>query len=164
MKNLLILIGLLFIAPVWAGGHLDSEKEVLDLVLEHWEARDGNDYETQANLMSPSGTYNANSDGSFFRFSPQTTAQDLERNLGAGTSSLNVMYPEAISLSDDVVLARYYLEGVISDPNGTVNNYRTRVTHIWVKEKDGWKTKSWHFSPLHDGGRHLTSASDFEED
>ena len=38
MKNLLILIGLLFIAPVWAGGHLDSEKEVLDLVLEHWEA------------------------------------------------------------------------------------------------------------------------------
>ena len=72
MKNLLILIGLLFIAPVWAGGHLDSEKEVLELVLEHWEARDGNDYETQANLMSPSGTYNANSDGSFFRFSPQT--------------------------------------------------------------------------------------------
>ena len=150
MKNLLILIGLLFIAPVWAGGHLDSEKEVLDLVLEHWEARDSNDYETQANLMRPSGTYNANSDGSFFRFSPQTTAQDLERNLGAGTSSLNVMYPETISLSDDVVLARYYLEGVISDPNGTVNNYRTRVTHIWVKEKDGWKTKSWHFSPLHD--------------
>jgi len=26
------------------------------------------------------------------------------------------------------------------------------------------KTKSWHFSPLHDGGRHLTSASDFEEE
>ena len=144
MKNLLILTGLLFISPVWADGHLDSEKEVLDLVLEHWEARDSNDYATQANLMSPSGTYNANSDGSFFRFSPQTTAQDLERGLGAGTSSLNVMYPETISLSDDVVLARYYLEGVISDPNGTVNNYRTRVTHIWVKEKDGWKTKSWH--------------------
>jgi len=50
MRNLLILTGLLFISPVWADGHLDSEKEVLDLVLEHWEARDSNDYATQGNL------------------------------------------------------------------------------------------------------------------
>ena len=77
MKSLLILFGLLFISPVWADGYLDSEKEVLDLVLEHWEARDSNDYATQANLMSPSGTYNANSDGSFFRFSPKLPLKTL---------------------------------------------------------------------------------------
>ncbi len=123
-----------------------------------------NDFKTQANLMSTTGTYNANSDGSFFRYSENVSADDLENNMGSQSSSLNVKYPETISLSDDVVLARYYLEGVISDDGGTVNNYRTRVTHIWVKEKSGWKTKSWHFSPLHDGGRHITSSSDFEED
>jgi len=161
MKKIILIFGLLTISPLWADGH---EEEVLDLVYKHWEARDNSDFATQANLMSQSGTYNANSDGSFFRFSKQVSAVDMEKNMGDQSSSLNVMYPETIALADNVVLARYYLEGVISDPGGTVSNYRTRVTHIWVKEKGGWKTKSWHFSPLHDGGRHLTSASDFEEE
>jgi|TARA_B100000959_G_C14939751_1_gene607274 ketosteroid isomerase-like protein len=164
MKKFIIAFSFLIISPLWADGHLSSEKEVMQLVLGHWEARDNNDYKAQADLMSPSGTYNANSDGSFFRFSNNNTAEDIENNMGDQKSSLDVKYPETIALSDNVILARYYLEGVISDQSGTVNNYRTRVTHIWVKEKAGWKTKSWHFSPLHDGGRHVTSASDFEED
>ena len=164
MKKFIIAFSFLIISPLWADGHLSSEKEVMQLVLGHWEARDNNDYKAQADLMSPSGTYNANSDGSFFRFSNNNTAEDIENNMGDQKSSLDVKYPETIALSDNVILARYYLEGVISDQSGTVNNYRTRVTHIWVKEKAGWKTKSWHFSPLHGGGRHVTSASDFEED
>ena len=164
MKKLIILFSLFIVSPIWADGHLSSENEVMQLVLDHWEARDNNDFAAQADLMSQSGTYNANSDGSFFRFSENNTAADIENNMGGQNSSLNVNYPETIELSSGVVLARYYLEGVISDQSGTVNNYRTRVTHIWVKEKAGWKTKSWHFSPLHDGGRHVTSASDFAED
>ena len=164
MKKSIILFSIFIVSPIWADGHLSSENEVMQLVLDHWEARDNNDYAGQADLMSQSGTYNANSDGSFFRFSKNNTATDIENNMGDQNSSLNVNYPETIELSSSVVLARYYLEGVISDQSGTVNNYRTRVTHIWVKEKSGWKTKSWHFSPLHDGGRHVTSASDFQED
>jgi ketosteroid isomerase-like protein len=164
MRTLIIIFSFFIVLPVWADGHLSSEKTVMQLVMDHWEARDNNDFKTQANLMSTTGTYNANSDGSFFRYSENVSADDLENNMGSQSSSLNVKYPETIALSDDVVLARYYLEGVISDDGGTVNNYRTRVTHIWVKEKSGWKTKSWHFSPLHDGGRHITSSSDFEED
>jgi hypothetical protein len=164
MKNLSIFLALFASIPLMADGHLDSEKVVLDLVTKHWEARDNDDYQAQADLMSPSGTYNANSDGSFFRFSADNSADSIEKNMGGQSSSLNVNYPEAIALSDDVVLARYYLEGVISSPTGSVSNYRTRVTHIWVKESTGWKTKSWHFSPLHDGGRHITSAADFQEE
>ena len=60
-------------------------------------------------------------------------------------------------------MVRYYLEGVIESPAGTVPNYRTRVTTAVVKEKGGWKLRAWHFSPLHDGGRHLTDKTDFEE-
>ena len=60
-------------------------------------------------------------------------------------------------------MVRYYLEGVVESPMGTVPNYRTRVTTVVVKESGGWKMRAWHFSPLHDGGRHLTSKTDFEE-
>lgn len=164
MRKMIIVFSFIIALPLWADGHLSSEKVVMQLVMDHWEARDNNDFKSQASLMSDSGTYNANSDGSFFKYNENVSAEALEDNMGSQSSSLNVKYPETIALSDDVVLARYYLEGVISDDGGTVNNYRTRVTHIWVKEKSGWKTKSWHFSPLHDGGRHITSASDFEED
>ena len=65
MKKIIFIFGLLTISPLWADGH---EKEVLELVYKLWEARDYSDFATQANLMSQSGTYNANSDGSFFRF------------------------------------------------------------------------------------------------
>mgnify|MGYP001343944453 FL=1 len=68
MKKMTIFLAVILSMPLIADGHLDSEKAVMDLVLKHWEARDNNDYQTQADLMSPSGTYNANSDGSFFRF------------------------------------------------------------------------------------------------
>ena len=164
MKRFLILLTMTLSLPLMADGHLDSEKDVMKLIMKHWEARDNNDYQAQADLMSPSGTYNANSDGSFFRFSGENSVESMEENMGGQTSSLNVKYPEAIELSENVVLARYYLEGVISNQSGSVSNYRTRVTHIWVKESSGWKTKSWHFSPLHDGGSHITSAVDFQEE
>ena len=125
-----MLFSLFIVSTMWDDGHLSSENEVMQLVLDHWEARDNNDFAAQADLMSQSGTYNAKSDGSFFRFSENNTAADIENNMGGQNSSLNVNYPETIELSSGVVLARYYLEGVISDQSGTVNNYRTRVTHI----------------------------------
>ena len=80
-----------------------------------------------------------------------------------GTQSTRVFYPEATELGNGVVMVRYYLEGVIESPEGTVPNYRTRVTTVLVKESGGWKMRAWHFSPLHDGGHHLTTKTDFEE-
>ena len=74
-----------------------------------------------------------------------------------------VFYPEATELSKDVVMVRYYLEGVVESPAGTVPNYRTRVTTVLVKESSRWTIRAWPFSPLHDGGRHLTSKTDFED-
>ena len=139
-----------------------AEKEALDVIEKYWEARNNQDFKTQADLASAKGTLNANSDGSFFRTSPKASAEELEEQL-VGSQTTKVYYPEATELGDGVVMVRYYLEGVVESPAGTVPNYRTRVTTALVKESGGWKIRAWHFSPLHDGGRHLTYKTDFED-
>jgi hypothetical protein len=139
-----------------------AEKEAVDAIEKYWQARNDQDFKAQADLTSSSGTLDANSDGSFFRTSPKASAEELEE-LQAGSQTTKVFYPEATELGEGVVMVRYYLEGVVESPEGTVPNYRTRVTTAVVKESGGWKLRAWHFSPLHDGGRHLTSKTDFED-
>ena len=153
-----------FLVLLSAGASAQSaaEKEALDVIEKYWQARNDQDFKTQADLTSNNGTLDANSDGSFFRTSPKASAEKLAEQL-AGSQATKVFYPEATELGDGVVMVRYYLEGVIESPAGTVPNYRTRVTSAVVKESGGWKLRAWHFSPLHDGGRHLTSKTDFED-
>ena len=153
-----------FFVLLSAGTYAQStaEKEALDVIEQYWEARNNQDFKSQADLASAKGTLDANSDGSFFRTSPKASAEELAEQL-VGSQSTRVFYPEATELGDGVVMVRYYLEGVIESPAGTVPNYRTRVTTALVKESGGWKIRAWHFSPLHDGGRHLTYKTDFED-
>ena len=139
-----------------------AEKDALAAVEKYWQARNANDFEAQTELTSSKGTLNANSDGSFFRSSPKISAEELAEVM-PGSQTTRVFYPEATQLGEGVVMVRYYLEGVIESPEGTVPDYRTRVTTALVKESGGWKIRAWHFSPLHDGGRHLTSKTDFED-
>ena len=139
-----------------------AEKEAVDVIEKYWQARSDQDFETQVALTSDKGTLEANSDGSFFRKGSKVSAERLAELL-AGSQATNVYYPEATELGKDVVMVRYYLEGVVESPAGTVPNYLTRVTTAVVKESGGWKIRAWHFSPLHDGGRHLTDKADFED-
>ena len=133
-----------------------NAEDVLALVEKHWEARNSNDYQTQYDVASNAGTLSANSNGTFFQTSEKGTLEELTEDLSnIKKSNVSVRYPEVIQLSESVMLARYYLEGQIEFADGSREpNYRTRVTHIWVKEDAGWKTRSWHFSPLHNGGVH----------
>ena len=140
-----------------------AEKQAVDAIEKYWQARNEQDFQTQVNLISDKGTLNANSDGSFFQTSPKVDAKQLEEQTAGASQSTKVFYPEATELGKDVVMVRYYLEGVVESPAGTVPNYRTRVTTVLVKESGSWKLRSWHFSPLHDGGRHLTTKTDFED-
>lgn len=130
--------------------------DVIALVEKHWEARNAMDYQTQYEMTSKHGSLNANSNGTFFTANEKGTVEDTKEGLaGIVKSNVAVRYPEAVVLSDTVILARYYLEGQIETADGTrTANYRTRVTHIWVKEGKEWKARSWHFSPLHRGGVH----------
>jgi len=130
--------------------------DVIALVEKHWDARNAMDYQAQFDLSSERGSLNANSNGTFFTENEKSTLEEFKKNLAnIAKSSVEVQYPEAIALSDTVILARYYLEGQIEYIDGTrTADYRTRVTHIWVKEGKEWKARSWHFSPLHQGGVH----------
>ena len=164
MRIITLVVSALILMLLSAGAYAQSaaEKEAVAAVEKYWQARNDQDFETQNDLTSSKGTLDANSDGSFFRTSPKVSAEELAEVL-AGSQATRVYYPEATELGDDVVMVRYYLEGVIESPAGTVPDYRTRVTTAMVRESGGWKVRAWHFSPLHDGGRHLTTATDFEE-
>ena len=157
-----VFAAFLVVASTGALAQSNAEKAALDVVQKYWQARNDRDFQTQVDLTSDKGTLDANSDGSFFRTSPKATAAELEETM-AGSQSTRLFYPEATELGNGVVMVRHYLEGVIETPMGTVPNYRTRVTSVVVKESGGWKMRAWHFSPLHDGGRHLTAPTDFEE-
>ncbi|MBT8080941.1 MAG: nuclear transport factor 2 family protein [Gammaproteobacteria bacterium] len=157
-----VFVSLLFIFSAGAYAQSAAEKAALDTIDKYWQARNDQDFKTQAALGSDEGTLDANSDGSFFRTSPKVSAEELAEVM-LGTQATKVFYPEATELARDVVMVRYYLEGVVESPAGTVPNYRTRVTTVVVKESGGWKIRAWHFSPLHDGGRHLTYKTDFED-
>ena len=150
-KSLVATAVLLFSGLAIADSHKGATDDVRELVQQLWEARNNNDYKTQRDLMSDGIHYNANSNGTFFYAQEKQSLAEIEEDL-SGEYDVTVMYPNAAQLSDTVVLARYYLEGSISAGGRDVGNYRTRVTHIWVKEGGKWRSKSWHFSPLHNGG------------
>jgi ketosteroid isomerase-like protein len=158
----LVFTSLLVLFYAGAYAQTTAEQAALNVIESFWQARNDQDYATQVALTSDKGTLDANSDGSFFRSGAKVSAAELER-LQPGSQTTQVFYPEATELGKDVVMVRYYLEGVIESPAGTVPNYRTRVTTVLVKESSRWTIRAWHFSPLHDGGRHLTSKTDFEE-
>lgn len=164
MRRITQIVCVSFLVMFSTGAYAQStaEKEAVDAIEKYWQARNDQDFKTQATLSSEKGTLDANSDGSFFRTSPRATAEELQEVL-AGSQATKVFYPEATELGEGVVMVRYYLEGVVESPAGKVPNYRTRVTTALVKESGGWKIRAWHFSPLHDGGRHLTAKSDFED-
>ena len=157
-----VFVSLLILFSAGAYAQNAAEKAALDTIDTYWKARNAQDFATQVALASDKGTLDANSDGSFFRTSPRVSAEELAE-LMVGSQATRVFYPEATELAKDVVMVRYYLEGVVESPAGTVPNYRTRVTTVVVRESGDWKIRAWHFSPLHDGGRHLTYKTDFEE-
>ena len=160
MKKYLLSFLLLFSTGlVFADGHSEDEKKVLTALEAYFNARTKQDWKTVVSYESKSGTYGTNSDGSFHKPVVIQTAQDWANSNQDGV--INVHYPEAIQLSDDVVFVRFYYEGVID--TGISEPYRTRVTMNWVKEDEKWVAKTQHFSSAKYGGVHVTQSSDFED-
>ena len=160
MKYIIAILSIVYLSVVSADGHLQSEKEVLTSLDKYFDARNNNDYETVVALESKTGTYGTNSDGSFHKPKQIPSVAQWEKFDQGGIT--NVFYPEAIQLSDTVVLARFYAEGVVT-AGGNASDYRTRVTMNWIKEDGNWVVKSQHYSPANYGGVHKTQAADFEE-
>lgn len=132
-------------------------------VQKYWAAYSRQDAAAIVAMHSSKGTYDTNSDGSFHKPLKNTTVEQMKENFSSYSGLWKVYYPEAIPLSKDVVLTRYYLEG-LSKSGESQTPYRTRVTHIWVLENEKWVTRSWHFSPANYGGVHVTQSSDFDSE
>ena len=160
MKKIFLILGLFIAYYASADGHLKSEKDVLASLDKYFEARNNNDYATVVSLESKTGTYGTNSDGSFHKPRQIPSVEQWEKFVQGGIT--NVFYPEAIQLSEWVVLTRFYAEGVVT-AGGNSSDYRTRVTMNWVKEDGNWVIKSQHYSPANYGGVHQTQAADFED-
>tara|TARA_Y100000817_G_C16738844_1_gene491474 strand:- start:148 stop:630 length:483 start_codon:yes stop_codon:yes gene_type:complete len=160
MKKIFLILGLFIAYSASADGHLKSEKDVLASLDKYFEARNNNDYATVVSLESKTGTYGTNSDGSFHKPRQIPSVEQWEKFDQGGIT--NVFYPEAIQLSEGVVLTRFYAEGVVT-AGGNSSDYRTRVTMNWVKEDGNWVIKSQHYSPANYGGVHQTQAADFED-
>ncbi len=160
MKHTILILTMFFLSFVSADGHLKSEQDVLASLEKYFEARNNNDYETVVAFESKTGTYGTNSDGSFHKPRQIPSVEQWEKFDQGGVTS--VFYPEAIQLSEGVVLTRFYLEGVVT-AGGNSSDYRTRVTMTWVREGGKWVVKSQHYSPANYGGVHQTQAADFED-
>ena len=160
MRYIIAILSILFFSVVSADGHLQSEKEVLTSLDKYFDARNNNDYETVVALESKTGTYGTNSDGSFHKPKQIPSVAQWEKFDQGGIT--NVFYPEAIQLSEGVVLTRFYAEGIVT-AGGNSSDYRTRVTMNWVKEGGKWVVKSQHYSAANYGGVHQTQAADFED-
>ncbi len=137
-------------------------KACIKQVQDYWKAFSRQDAEAAIAMHSPKGVYATNSDGSFHKPLKIGSVEQMKENFATYSGLWKVYYPEAISLSKEVILTRYYLEG-LSKTKGDTIPYRTRVTHIWVKENGKWLTRSWHFSAAAYGGVHVTQPSDYRK-
>lgn len=155
-----ILISILLIFTFSASAdHHAGEKAVLAAVDKYYTARTDRDFETMVALESKAGVCSTNSDGSFHKACVVYTAEDYAKNYPDGLN--NVYFPEAIKLTKDAYLVRFYYEGVAGSNN---QPYRTRVTTTWVNEDGAWVIRSQHYSSAAYGGVHQTVRSDFEDE
>ena len=161
MKLFLSVFVSLFAFTATADTHSDDELAVLESLNAYYDARRNEDWKKVVSMESSAGVLSTNSDGSFHKPLIKQTADDWE-NSGTG-GALNIYYPEAVQLSQNVVFTRFYYEGM-TEVNGETSPYRTRVTMNWVKEGGNWVAKTQHYSPASYGGVHVSQASDFSDE
>tara|TARA_B100000941_G_scaffold50279_1_gene31983 strand:- start:2711 stop:3175 length:465 start_codon:yes stop_codon:yes gene_type:complete len=137
----------------------DDHDDVLAAVEKYYEAREVRDFETMVAHESKMGVCSTNSDGSFHKACLKSSVADYEKNFAAGFNS--IFYPEAVKLTKDAYVVRFYYEGVVGEDD---QPYRTRVTTTWIKENGKWVMRTQHYSSASFGGVHQTVRSDFEEE
>jgi hypothetical protein len=105
---------------------------------------------TKENLRDQTGTYSEN--GSLEFWSSGGLAHNVAPDAPARTyESFNLVpkYIWVVSLSEDVAMAQFYVEGSYQQTGeAPVNNYFTRATQVFVKENGEWKVRAAHFSPV----------------
>ena len=144
---------IIFILFVSFGFLFGGEKsEVTDAIKLHWKYQNKKDWKKFVTTLHSSGVMNGDSNGSFW-YENTPTVKSLTDNRKAGDkSNFTPRYIEIdILVPGKAAVAYYYLVGSFTMKGVTKNDYRTRVSQIFVTENKEWKIKSGHFSPLHSG-------------
>ena len=146
MKKVIILLFL--VSSIYANDKADIE----NLINRHWESWNLKKYKDYISSVHSGGTMNGDSNGSFW-YAMTPTVKGLTENRKPGDKSIfNARYIEVdVLVPGEAAVAYYYLVGSYTLNGVSKNDYRTRVSQVFVTEKGKWKIKSGHFSPLHSG-------------
>ena len=130
----------------------DDKAEVIDVIKSHWKYNNAKDWKNYAATMHSEGTRNGDSNGSFWYMLESTVKAVSEGITPKDEMNFTPRYIEVDVLEKGkVAVAYYYLVGSYKIGGVSEDNYRTRVSQIFLKENGNWKVKSGHFSPLHSG-------------
>ena len=130
----------------------DDKSEVADVVNKHWQYQNAKDWGKYVGTMHSEGTMDGDSNGSFWYRREATVAAVTEGQSPENKFNFTPRYIEVDILEKGkVAVAYYYLVGSYNINSVQKNDYRTRVSQIFVKEKGNWKVKAGHFTPLHSG-------------
>jgi hypothetical protein len=130
----------------------DDKSEVVDVVNKHWEYQQTKDWKKYVGTLHSGGTMNGDSNGSFWYLRDATVAAVTEGQSPDNEWNVAPRYIEVDVLAKGkVAVAYYYLVGSYTINGVQKNDYRTRVSQIFVKEKGNWKVKAGDYTPLHSG-------------
>ena len=150
MKNIGIIVSALIITVSQLIAN--DEAEVTEIVNKHWEYQNKKNWKKYVGTLYSGGTMNGDSNGSFWYMQESTVAAATEGQAPNNEFNFKPRYIKIDVLEKDrVAIAYYYLVGSYSINGQEKNDYRTRVSQVFVKEKGGWKIKSGHFTPLYSG-------------
>ena len=150
MKNIGIIVSALIIT--FSQLIANDEAEVTEIVNKHWEYQNKKNWKKYVGTLYSGGTMNGDSNGSFWYMQESTVAAVTEGQAPSNEFNFNPRYIKIDVLEKDrVAIAYYYLVGSYSINGQEKNDYRTRVSQVFVKEEGGWKIKSGHFTPLYSG-------------
>ena len=150
MKNIGIIVSALIITVSQLIAN--DEAEVTEIVNKHWEYQNKKNWKKYVGTLYSGGTMNGDSNGSFWYMQESTVAAVTEGQAPSNEFNFKPRYIKIDVLEKDrVAIAYYYLVGSYSINGQEKNDYRTRVSQVFIKEEGGWKIKSGHFTPLYSG-------------
>ena len=145
MKNIGIIVSALIITVSQLIAN--DEAEVTEIVNKHWEYQNKKNWKKYVGTLYSGGTMNGDSNGSFWYMQESTVAAVTEGQAPNNEFNFKPRYIKIDVLEKDrVAIAYYYLVGSYSINGQEKNDYRTRVSQVFVKEEGGWKIKSGHFT------------------
>ena len=146
MKKVMILLS-------FASFLIASDKSDIEgLINNHWDSWNLKKYKDYISSVHSGGTMNGDSNGSFWYENIPTIKGLTDSRKPGDKSNFNARYIEVdVLVPGKAAVAYYYLVGSYTLGGTTKDDYRTRVSQVFVVEKGKWKIKSGHFSALHSG-------------